>query len=165
MQFLVGLTLCLPLLVCGCVRTIKAISFDRAIGGYLERAADANTVELAREELAKAVAEAKERGLTEGFTSVIYQTPDEDLGFWFKNLNESLSELTVLPASATPLERSNMLMKLRETLMRSGETETVNVPSGISVFPHNTFLAIVVLFSGVMALIGCCVMVAALDDL
>jgi len=119
-------------------RTILSIQFDRNCTGYLKRAADANTVELAKAQLAIAIQYARAHGDTAGFTSVLYRTPDEDVGFWFSNLTASLQELESLKLDASPLERSNMLMKLRETLLDQG-TKSVGVttPDGISVFPHN----------------------------
>lgn len=115
---------------------IKGINFTQGCGGYLKRAADANTVELAEQELAKALAYMKQNEMIEGYTSVLWRTPDEDVGFWYNNINSSYQELINLPDSASSLEKSNMLMKLRETLtdVSSGIS---SVPSGISRFPNN----------------------------
>ena len=65
----------------------------------------------------------------------------------------SLEELRMVPEGATQLEKSNILMKLRETLIDQGQIVHVTVPRGISVFPHNTayFLwALGSLFAGVV---------------
>lgn len=70
------------------------------------------------------------------YTSVIYRTPDEDIGYWYDNLSASLKELREMPADASQLERSNVLMKLRETLVGS-EGVSLTMPSGISVYPSN----------------------------
>ena len=51
---------------------------------------------------------------------------------------ESYDELENLPEDATSLEKTNVLMKLRETL--TDETESgvsVTIPNGISIYPRN----------------------------
>lgn len=82
------------------VRTVNHIQFDRNIGGYLKRAADANTVELAEKNLSVAVEYLEKNGLTSGYTSILYRTPDEDVGFWFTNLKSSLDELHAVKPEA-----------------------------------------------------------------
>lgn len=122
---------------CG-VSAVRCIKYEQDCGGYLKRASDANTVELARRELARAVAYLDERGFTEGYTSVLWRTPDEDVGFWYTNLRASLAELDAVPEGASALERSNVLMKLRETLLDQGDKGArVTEPDGITRFPHN----------------------------
>ena len=118
---------------------VNDVIFDRNCGGYLKRSADANTVETAKEQLVIAVEHMEKEDLTDGYTSILYQTPDEDVGFWYNNISESLGELNGMKSDATPLERSNMLMKLRETLLDSGSSgDKITIPSGIHVFPNNT---------------------------
>jgi hypothetical protein len=117
---------------------IRDITFTQNCGGFLKQAADANTIELAQEKLAKAAEYAEAKGLTEGYTSIIYKTPDEDIGFWFKNLTASLAELKSVDPNATLLEKTNVLMKLRESLLDDGDEGTkVTLPAGISKFPYN----------------------------
>lgn len=137
--FLIGLLLCFPFVSFCVTRGVAAISFDRNCEGRLKRAADANTVDLAKQELRAAIGYLERVGATNGYTSIFYNTPDEDVGFWFGNLKASLAELESLPASATPMERSNLLMKLRETLLDHKEKGTVvTAPEGISVSPANS---------------------------
>lgn len=49
-------------------------------------------------------------------------------------------ELDTLPVDATSLEKTNVLMKLRESLTDndSNGTTGVIIPSGITVYPNNT---------------------------
>ncbi|HMQ01708.1 MAG TPA: hypothetical protein PKD79_01410 [Candidatus Doudnabacteria bacterium] len=130
-------------------RTVASIQYDRGCGGHLKRAADANTIDLAVLELEIAVKYLEANNMTSGYTSIIYQTPDEDVGFFYSNLKASLEELKGISPEATPLERSNILMKLRETLLDNGERATVTTkPPGISIFPHNTKLFIWILTMG-----------------
>ncbi len=120
----------------------KDVIFDRGCEGRIKRAADANTIELATKEMEAVVAYAKANGLTEGYTSILYQTPDEDVRFWYSNLTASLQELKTVKPDATQLEKSNVLIKLRETLLDHGQKVSVTYPSGIPVFPYNIAYAI-----------------------
>lgn len=89
--FLIGLLLMVGYLG---TRAVKSVQFNQNCGGYLKRAADANTVETAKEELSKAISYIEANNLTQGYTSVMWQTPNEDLGFWYKNLKSSETELS-----------------------------------------------------------------------
>jgi len=123
----------------GTVRIVKAITFGQDCGGYLKRAANANTVDLAKSEMTRAINYLDQHGMTTGYTSVLWKTPSEDVGFWHANLKASLDELEAITPDASPLERSNVLMKLRETLMDNGkEGDSLTAPDGISVYPSNT---------------------------
>lgn len=136
------------------IRIVAGISYEQDCGGYLKRAADANTVELADKELSRAVTYIENNQLTSGYTSVIYRTPDEDLGFWYSNLKASQKELQEISPEATQLERTNVLMKLRETLLDDGEKgQSVTQPDGISVYPNNAVLW----FIGLLGLLMTCV--------
>ena len=127
-----------------CANAFLWVQFDRGCGGRLKRAADANVVSLAKQELGTAIAYAERNGLTSGYTSVFWTTPDEDLGFWYANLKAAYGELEGLSADATLLERSNVLLKLRETLLDHGQRgEHVTAPDGISRYPHNRVFAAV----------------------
>ena len=137
-------------------RVYKNIVFKQNVTGYLKRAADANTIGLAKEELSRAITYLEKNQLTKGYTSVIYITPDEDIDFWYRNLKTSQSELQNLN-SDSPLEKTNVLIKLRETLLDTSSKGTkVTVPKGISVFPNNTLWLIlgwIALFSLITAFI------------
>lgn len=114
------------------------ISFDVNCGGYLKRAADANTVELAHEELQKALGYIENHHLTSGSTRILFDYPSLDLGFWHKNLSASNEELAKITPATTQLEKTNVLIKLRETLLDHGEKGVhVTMPDGISIYPYN----------------------------
>jgi len=122
----------------GTVRVVKAVSFTQQCSGYLERAGNANTIELAERELAVAIGHLDRSGIKNGYTSVLWRTPDEDVGFWYDNLSASLGELREINEDASMLERSNVLMKLRETLTDGGKSGTqLTLPPGISIYPSN----------------------------
>ena len=116
----------------------KRIDFKQNCSGRLERAANANTVDLAVKELDAAIRYAEAKNCTTGYTSVIYKTPDEDVAYWYNNLRASRQELLNLTDSTSTLEKTNTLMKLRETLTDTGENGTrVIYPTGLQFYPHN----------------------------
>jgi hypothetical protein len=120
--------------------SVESIEFTKNCKGYLKRAADANTVALARQELAKAVDYLEDAQLSTGSTHVFYATPDCELDFWYENLKSSLVELESIPDDIDQLTASNQLLKLRETIMDNSEKGTkVTTPPNIHVFP-NQFL-------------------------
>jgi hypothetical protein len=118
------------------VRISKGIAFKQNVSGYLKRAADANTIDMANAELTKVINYLEANNLTSGYTSVLWETPDEDIGFWYQNLKASQQELENLNSDSA-LERTNVLMKLRETLLDTGEKTKVTIPKGLSVYPYN----------------------------
>lgn len=160
----VGKMFCVVLIVVGLVlsaawcttRIVLGITWSVNCTGRLKRAADANTIELASEELTAALSYIdKSLPQKTGYTSIIYNSPSEDVGFWVKNLTQSLTELKSVSPDASQLEKSNVLMKLRETLLDSTEHGTrVTCPRGISVFPHNLATCLF----GVFSLLGVCAM-------
>lgn len=161
----VGILTIIPFVCMAIFAAVVSVQFDRNCKGRLKRAADANSVETARDELAAAVKYLEGTGKTSGYTSVLYRTPDEDVGFWFKNLKSSLETLDKLPPAASELERSNLLMKLRETLLDShGEHGAgVTVPTGISRFPGNAGFAVLFILSLLVASVGTFLIAVSFD--
>jgi hypothetical protein len=159
---LVGMMLGLCFLT---MRVVKEVQFDRGCEGYLKRAADANTIDLAKEQMQIALKYIEDNGLTQGYTSVIYNTPDEDVGFWYKNLKASYAELCTVTPETSQLERTNVLMKLRETLLDTHDKGvSVTAPDGISVYPNNLAYFFFGLFSGILAFFGFIVFVGVIAD-
>jgi len=127
------------------------IQFNRKCGGHLKRAADANTVETAKKELAMAINYMEKKELTSGYTSILYTTPDEDVGFWYENIKSAYQELDRVNPDATQLEKTNILMKLRETLM---DGNNLTVPKAVQRHPHNRlFLVLFIVFFG-LSIVG-----------
>ena len=121
----------------------KRIDFRQNCSGRLERAANANTVELAVKELDAVIQYAEVKGYTSGYTSVLYNTPDEDVEYWYNNLCASRKELLNLSDSTSTLE-TNTLMKLRETLTDTGKDGThVIYPDGLQFYPNNFLWGII----------------------
>lgn len=126
----------------GTVRAVRSIQFDMQCKSYLKLAADANSVELAKENLEKAINYAEKNNLTEGIIGIIFKDPINDVGFWYNNMKACYAELDNLPDDATSLEKTNVLMKLRESLVDVGESTVVTLPTGISVYPYNVLFCI-----------------------
>lgn len=103
---------------------------ERDITGHLKRAADSNRVETAIRELDAGLAAMEARGFTSGNTSIMFDTPDNDMGFWHKNLVDARDALKATPANASELEKSNALIKLRETILdHTSDGDEVTRPS------------------------------------
>ena len=121
------------------VRIVKSVQFNFDCEAYLKRAANANTVELAKSELGKAIAYVESNELTEGVVTIFLKNPANDMGFWYNNMKLAYEELDTLPENASSLEKTNVLMKLRESLTDSDSTGATSViaPSGITVYPNN----------------------------
>jgi len=165
----IGVILFIPFLAWSTIRIVAAINFDRNCEGFLKRAADSNKVERAHAEMVKAVKYLEDNRLTSGYTSVLYTTPDEDIGFWYENLRDTRDDLAEFlkkiesGEEVTALERSNVLMKVRETLLDEGQSVGVTVPDGISVYPHNVGLCWFGILSTIALVGGCACIIATLD--
>lgn len=135
--FTFGFIFLLTLIIPVCV-IVKSVKFDQQCGGYLEQAANANTVELAKERLDIAIKYIEDHNLTTGYTSVLWKTEDENLEFWYRNIKACRNELEEA-MDLSQLEKSNVLMKVRESLKESkGENgDKVIIPEGISRYPDN----------------------------
>ena len=135
---------------------VSSITFNKNCGGYLELAANANSIDLAKSNLDKAIQYLEKNQLTTGYTSIVYNTPDENVTYWYANLKACQRELDVFSVHpGSTLEETNFLMKLRESLTKpsSEEGQYIIIPQGISIFPCNTQLLLILL----MGLFGICV--------
>jgi len=128
---------------------VKHITLKQNCTGYLKRAADASTVETASKQLDIAISYLEENNLTSGYTSVLWKTPDEDIEFWYNNLKSSQNELLKVTENTSSLEKSNLLMKLRETLIDNGEKgDSLTIPAGLSRSPNNLFWGLLMWIGG-----------------
>lgn len=134
-------------------RVYKGVVLKQNVTGHLKRAGDANTLDLAQEELNYVINYLQKNHLTEGYTSVLWKTPDEDVSFWYRNLVASKKELDNYTGDSS-LEKTNLLMKLRETLVDEGEKTKVTIPPGLSVFPNNKLWAALILFALLIGFLG-----------
>jgi hypothetical protein len=136
------------------ITLIQNITLKQNCTGYLKRAADSNSVETAKSQLQMALRYMEDNNLTTGYTSVLWRTPDEDIAFWYNNIKDSELELSNVDSTTSSLEKSNMLLKLRETLLDGGEKgEVLTVPNGLSRYPNNLLWGVLRLLASV-TLIG-----------
>ncbi len=141
MKNMLGVILILISITLFGIRISKKIELKQNVSGYLKRAADANTIDLANAELVKVIDYLEANNMTSGYTSIMYKTPDEDIDFWYKNLKASQHELQSLQ-SESALEKTNVLIKLRETLLDTGKKTSVTIPRGLAVYPNNKLWAL-----------------------
>ena len=143
---------------------IKSVIFDVNCGGRLERAANANTISMAINELDAAIAYIEENNLTEGYTSIFHKSPSEDLSFWYQNIKSCRDELVDIPDDASILVTSNALLKLRESLLSNGEHgESLIIPNGISKYPDNLLWFCLSLFAFILVTFGSAILVYIYD--
>ena len=130
------------------------IEFNQNCKGYLKQAADANTVELALDRLDKALSYVECKGWTDGYTSILWKTEDENIGFWYDNLKASRQEL-ILVQNSSQLEQTNVLMKLRETLTENTDKGTaITYPVGLWKYPHNVLYAVLAWIVNILGFIS-----------
>ena len=115
-------------------RTYKDIQFDIQCKGYLELAANANSIELAKSNLDKAIQYIEKNQLTSGNSAIFIKSPSNNITFWYANLKACQKEIWELSVKGgTTLEQTNLLMKLRESLLNN---EVVIVPEFLSMYPY-----------------------------
>lgn len=133
---------------------ILSVKLNQNCLGHLKRAADASTIETAELELGIALDYLEKENLTSGYTSVLWETPDEDIKFWYNNIKASKNELISLPKNSSNMEKSNMLIKLRETLLDHGDkgSESITCPDGLSRYPNNLIFSLFLL--GTLIILG-----------
>ena len=135
--------------------TYKAIVFDYQCKEYLSLAANANSIELAKTNLDKAIQYIEQNQLTSGNTAFFIKGPSTDLTSWYANLKACQKEVWTMDVKkGTVLEETNLLMKLRESLMSEG---LIIIPENIALHPNQLQYMIVlgcsILFCAIMAFI------------
>jgi hypothetical protein len=164
MKVLCGFLLTVPFLLWIIFRTVAAVSFSIDCGGHIKRAADANTVELAVQEMTTVVNYCEDHKLTSGIVSIFLKQPKNDVGFWYSNLKSSQKELQKLDTNTSQLEKTNVLMKLRETLVDHGESVTITAPEGITIYPHNVAYFMWATVGFVLGVLGCVLIMRGFVD-
>ena len=157
-----GVILLIVSLIVPAIVTVKSVKFSQECTGYLKQAADANTVELALERVDLALNYIESHNLTSGYTSVLWRTEDENIEYWHRNIKACREELEN-NIEASSLEKSNVLMKVRETLTDEGERGTeLTVPKGLSRYPYNLLFGILNIISCILFFIAMVIIKAEL---
>ncbi len=132
MRKMLGVVLVLVAFICPATIVTRSILFQIKCGGHMSLASKANSIDLAKKEMGIVVKYLEDRNLTNGNTAILWDTPKRDLGFFYSNMKASLEELKNVSTDASSLEKSNILIKLRETLTEQGEkSENITAPNGI----------------------------------
>lgn len=119
------------------VMLVKSISFDINCKMHLKRAADANSIELAQKELETVIDYIEKNNLMEGYTGILLKTPKGDLSFWYNNLKSALQNLNKVTPATSELEKTNILMKLRESILDQGKKGMeITVPPNVAFYPN-----------------------------
>ncbi len=170
-KIIFGVILFIPFVAWGGTRIVKDINFDRHCQGFMKQSADANTISIAKKSLSTALDYLDDEqlfrdGVETHYTSVIYNSPGEDVGFWCGNLRAAMDELNNFDEeSADVLIISNFLMKLRETLTDdAGSGVSVTVPTGMSVYPNNTAYAVSGLFAFMFGCVGTLLIMVGISE-
>lgn len=153
--------LAVALIVCAFIVPIicivRVVVFNQNCGGYLEQAANANSVELALERLNVAIEYVEEHNMTDGYTSVLWKTESDNIGYWYRNLKTCQEELEAC-VNSSQLEKTNVLLKVRESLTDEGKDGTELItPNGISRYPNNALFGILNWVSLLMFIVGCAI--------
>lgn len=133
---------------------VKSAQFNQDCAGYLKQCSNANSIELALDRLNLAIQYLEENELTTGYTSILWKTENENIGFWYNNLKTCQTELEKA-ANSTQLEQTNILMRVRESLLENGDSgEHLIIPNGIIKYPNNLLNAISLWVSLGLILVG-----------
>lgn len=113
-------------------RLFFAFNFYYNCESHLVNAVSAESAKTANQELSKATNYLTTHNLTSGQISIFRNKPSNDIGLWYKNLN-------------------NSIINSKNTILRKNIFDIKVIhPSGISIYPHNTLF----LIWGVLSIIG-----------
>ena len=129
----------------------KDIQFDIQCKGYLELAANANSIELAKSNLDKAIQYIEKNQLTSGNSAIFIKSPSNNITFWYANLKACQKEIWEMSVKGgTTLEQTNLLMKLRESLLNN---EVVIVPEFLSMYPYQKVTILMLYISAIFGIL------------
>jgi len=123
-------------------RVQKSIAFDKAFTSYCMNSVKARTTEEAWAEIVKAVKFLEDNNLTSGSTSILGYESDEDLGVFYQKMKqrqailESAKNNQLDPLTAQYTFHVSMVGE--DHLNNQSISEIKGLPSGISIYPHNT---------------------------
>lgn len=139
----------------GISSAISGYRFENNCGIHLVRAATAGSLEIAKSELDIGIKYLEDNKLTSGNTDIILKRTAYDVGYWYENIKAGRKDLDGLDGTA--LEKSNALIRLKETLTH--KDGTLKAPTGISVYTNIVLFTILdivggfLFFGGVLSII------------
>ena len=129
----------------------KDIQFDIQCKGYLELAANANSIELAKSNLDKAIQYIEKNQLTSGNSALFIKSPSNNITLWYANLKACQKEIWEMSVKGgNTLEQTNLLMKLRESLLNN---EVVIVPKFLSMYPYQKVTILMLYISAIFSIL------------
>jgi len=143
----------------GCV---KAVQFQGQCEDYLKLAGDAPTVDKAVGYLRPALDYLERNDMTRGNCAFFFRNPSSDMGLWYGNIKGAYDEAQALlerqaknPTSVTSVDRSNLLIKIREVVIDNGSEghTVVTSPGNAWLYP---FQWLWVIGWAVFVLLGLC---------
>jgi hypothetical protein len=135
----IGAMACFAFLAWAGTRIYYNIQFGLNCEDYISQAASSPDPAIAVQRLDAAIAYAERNGMTAGNTGVLFNYPTNDIGFWYRRMVDSRAILSALPKNDAPLEISNTMMRVRETLVHT--SGAIAEPKGIGISPHNVAFA------------------------
>ncbi len=138
----------------------QVIKFNVGCESYLKSASDDPSIELAKIDLDIALKYLEVNGLTNGYSYIFVKNRQSDIGFWYNRLKIARMDLDNIPDDASGLETSNVLMKLRETIL---DTEGVMCPDGISWYPYQRIMLFFMITGLFLILLDLVFLVAILE--
>lgn len=138
MKFLLTIVCALAFIGWAITRVVFGVAFDTGCDDYISQAASSPDPAIAASRLDAAISYAESHNLTSGNTGIFITYPTNDIGFWYKRMVDSRAILRALPPTDTPLEISNTMMRVRETLVEGGKNgDSTVAPGDISIYPSN----------------------------
>lgn len=133
------------------LKAYQSILLVKNVEAPLNRVSQALDTNTANAELSKAIHYLEENQITEGSTSILWDTPSENVGLWFNRLKQVQSELENVK-NANTSDKNITLIKIRGSLLNS--EKKVIIPEGLSRFPHNTLWCFLTFFGIISGLLG-----------
>lgn len=125
---------------------VLQISFYQNVTSYLQGAADANSVQLALDRMTPALNFLEETNRTEGYSHLLIKTEKVNVGFWYDNLVSAKKDVEEASnRTLGKLEESNLLLKLRETILNNDGN--VTKPSHIVLYPNQRIFIFFIVLS------------------
>ena len=159
MKLLLGFVIVCSLIFCS-IPIVKKIQFDVGCQSYLKSASDDPSIELAKIDLDIALKYLEDKGLTNGYSYYIIKDRQSDIGFWYNRLKIARLDLDNFNDESSGLETSNVLMKLRETILDNNE---VLCPDGISMYPYHRWFMFLFMIGAISLLFSFIVILTILE--
>lgn len=135
----------------GGARMHKSSDFDARVSDYVVAAYNATTPEEAKLQYDRALSVMKENKMTEGSTSILYPSPEYNVGDWFAKVEKTEKDLTEMlkapavvddkkadPKVLTPWQKSLVENNVVKTKVdtKGNSHASFNAPEDISVHPY-----------------------------